>query len=107
MAEVKNGGSVLTKPQKLTLTVGALNLAAAALHLLPLSPLQHWAQLVTGVIGLLLARTPRRARLFGLLLVLCYGPVLAWSLSTAAGFDLWLPARMVLSGVVIGMAGVP
>src|SRR5437764_15043991 len=103
MATVK-GSSVLSRSQKITFTVGALNLAAAALHILPLSPVQHWAQLVTGVAGLLLAGRADRARLFGVLLMVCYGGVLVWDLATAAQFGAWLPARMVVSGLVISVA---
>jgi hypothetical protein len=104
MARVKGGGAVHATPQKITFAVGALNLAAAALHILPLSPAQHWAQLVTGVAGLLLASSRDRARLFALLLVICYGAMLAWDLATAAGLGAWLPARMIVSGVVIEVA---
>ena len=93
--------SALAPTQKITLTVGALNLAAAALHLLPLSPVQHWAQLITGVVGLLLAGRADRARLFGLLLVVGYGTMLALDLAAAGSFDAWLPVRMVVSGLVI------
>ncbi|GAA3431725.1 hypothetical protein [Kutzneria kofuensis] len=61
MTRVKGGAAVLAKPQKITFAVGALNVAAAALHVFPLSPAQHWAQLLTGVAGLLLAGSVDRA----------------------------------------------
>jgi hypothetical protein len=101
-----NGGLRLAAPQKVALGVGVLNLAAAALHVLPLSPVQHWAQLATGAAGLLLARSPGRARLFGMLLVAGYGAMLAWDLSAGTSFGAWLPVRMIASGIAIEVAAV-
>ncbi|MFC0437654.1 DUF4383 domain-containing protein [Kutzneria buriramensis] len=101
-----HGGFQLAASQKVTLVVGVLNLAAAALHVLPLSPVQHWAQLATGAAGLLMARSPDRARLFGMLLVVGYGAMLAWDLETATSFGAWLPVRMIASGVAIEVAAV-
>jgi hypothetical protein len=101
-----NGRFHLAAPQQVAVAVGVLNLAAAALHVLPLSPVQHWAQMATGAAGLLLARSPGRARLFGMLLVAGYGAMLAWDLGTATSFGAWLPARMIASGIAIEVAAV-
>jgi hypothetical protein len=100
VATVK-GTPVIAKPQKIAFAVGAFNFGAAVLHILPLSPVQHWAQLVTGVVGLLLAGREDRARLFGLLLIVCYGGMLAWDLAAVRQFDVFLPVRMIVSGIVI------
>lgn len=89
------------RAQALTLGTGVVNAALAVTQILPLSPAQHWAQMITGLVAMLLAWRPDAARLFGLVLVVGYGGFLVWHVKVTGQFGGWLPLRMVISGTVI------
>jgi hypothetical protein len=53
------------------------------------------------VAGVLLAGHQDRARPFWLLLIVCFCGMLAWDLAAVRQFDVYLPVRMIVSGIVI------
>lgn len=91
----------LNRPQTMALTSGLANLAMSLLHIFPLTPAEHTAQLVTGLCGIALAWRADRARLFGLAVILGYGAVYLAHSKTGGLIGSWWPLRMVVTGAVI------
>lgn len=91
----------LNRPQTMALTSGLANLVMSLLHIFPVTPVEHTAQLVTGLCGIVLAWRADRARLFGLAVILGYGAVYLWHSKSGGLFGYWWPLRMVVTGAVI------
>ncbi len=91
-----------TRPQAITLTAGALQLASAWFDVFGLDPSHHVVQISVGVFGILMAWRLRHARVYGLLLLLVFGTV-ALTLDDLTS-ESFLEVRTAFIGLVITLA---
>ncbi|MGW6930554.1 hypothetical protein ACWGE0_10855 [Lentzea sp. NPDC054927] len=91
-----------TRPQILTLTAGALQLAFGWFDVFGLDPNYHVIQIGVGALGVAMAWRHDLARMYGLLLLLSFG-TLAFSLNDVTT-ESFLEVRTALIGLVITLA---
>ncbi|SES11166.1 hypothetical protein SAMN05216188_12249 [Lentzea xinjiangensis] len=88
-----------TRPQFLTLTVGVVQLAFGWFDVFGLDPHYHVVQIGVGALGVLMAWRLDHARMYGLLLLICFGTVVC-SLNDMTT-EAFLGVRMAVMGLVI------
>ena len=96
------GSRLSTRPQVMAFTSGLINLALGLLNVFPLSPMEHIAQVATGLGGIVLAWQPSRAKLFGIGVLVGFGLLFLWQVKQSPSwFAGWWPLRMTLTGGAI------
>jgi hypothetical protein len=91
-----------TRPQAITLTAGLLQLTFGCFDVFGLDPNYHVVQIGVGVLGVMMAWRHHLARMYGALLLLCFG-TLAFTLNELTT-EAFLEVRTAFLGLIITLA---